>query len=100
MTDHVLAAGEKNILSYRILLGCQLHPEGGSEIEHIGVTDVREERIGKTIRILLPETVEGGFPEKIDKMGQGAGRLFPQVMTFEMNQVKEFDMFFRWQEKV
>lgn len=84
--------GQESIGFHWELLVAHLHNERGSQVEEIGVANIREENIGKSFGIFIPQPIKIGFPEEIDEQRQRRRSFYPVVVTVKMIGMNELNM--------
>lgn len=64
ITLYTLVPRQETIRFHIELLIADLHDERGTQVNEVGIADIREKRIRKTFRVLFQQFVEAGFPKK------------------------------------
>lgn len=85
-------ARQEPIGLHRKLLVAHLHNERGSQVKEVGVANIREENVGKSFGVFVPQCVKIGFPEKVDEQRQRRGSFYPVVVTVKMIGMNELNM--------
>src|SRR5205814_3414604 len=69
-----------------------LHDKRGSKVYEIGITNIWEQCVRKTLWIFFKKLLKICFPDKINKMPYGWGGFYPEIIIFKMIDIEKFNM--------
>ena len=85
-------AGQKSIGLHIELLISYLHHKGRTQVNEVGIPDIGEQCIRKTMGVLLQQLIKTGLPEKVDEAFQSGQGFYPVVIIFKMINMKKLDV--------
>ena len=84
MADHVFVPRQKTIALHFKFFFFELHHEGRSQVDEVGITDVGKQRIRKTFGIFFEQFLKIRFPEKVDEFGKRFLCFLAMIAELEM----------------
>ena len=69
-----------------------LHGIGITQVNEVGIADIRKQHIGKTGRVVLPKRIKIGLPEKVYKLCQFGRWFYAVVILLKMRNMKKLGM--------